>query len=67
MPKKSIVPFLVLLSGFVWYALFAWLQRRSPTKSDSDESVPMLTAAGAVGLLLCVLGAAIAASRLWLR
>jgi len=62
MPKKSILPFIVLFSGFVWYALFAWLRRR---KGVAAQTADPLLLWGALGLLALMIAAGIAAVIEW--
>ncbi|HEV7402079.1 MAG TPA: hypothetical protein VGO11_04100 [Chthoniobacteraceae bacterium] len=59
MSPKSLLPFILLGCGFVWMAFFAWWRRRSTPGSE------YLSLVGAVGLLLFMIAAGIAAYVKW--
>jgi len=62
MPKKSLLPFIVLAGGFVWYGIFAWLRRR---KGVGIQTADPLLLWGVLGLLAAMITAGIFAVLQW--
>jgi hypothetical protein len=68
MPKKSLLPFLILGLGFIWAGLCEWLRRRSlARRQDSDLAPGTHQLVGMAGLLLCMIAAGVAAYLKWMQ
>jgi hypothetical protein len=68
MPKKSLLPFIILGSGFVWFGLCAWIRRRlsrPDPASGVTPGTPALVLAGVAGLIVCMIAAAVVAYVKW--
>jgi hypothetical protein len=62
MPKKSILPFVVLAGGFAWYGVFAWWRRAKGSAAAAGEPMVLW---GALGLLAFMVAAGIVAAIQW--
>jgi hypothetical protein len=66
MSRGSLIPFVVLGAGFVWYGLFAWLRRRLPAEPKPNSLTPQqMVLWGLAGLVAAMMAAAAAAMVLW--
>ena len=69
MPAKSILPFIILGLGFLWFGACEWIRRRAlkrPGATRPEGNAEPLALVGILGLLLCMIVAGFVAAAKWL-